>query len=390
MRSNSVPNSASVVSSAFGSTFQVPFVSTYLVATKGRFFADLNLREQVFNINLSDPNLALVGQPMSAHGFAVSTSAGYNFDAGNNWFIEPSAGFSYSRTSVDSFTLPGSTPTANISSTIGINNIESELGRVSLRFGKAIETPTVVWQPFASASVLHEFAGNTTATAAAPAQINAGSGACSPSCPVDLFATNNTSRVGTYEQYSVGVSASVINTGWLGYVRGDFRDGSQITGWGLSGGIRYQFTPVVAAVMPTKVKAPVAVIMPTNWTGVYIGGLLGAQYGRTDISLNTDPTMSARPYVAGLLGGGEVGYNYQVNRIVLGIEGDINATNTKGGRTLSPPSSSFPQFTPSPNNLVATDRTTWVATVTGRLGYAIDRTLYYVKAGGAFETARLR
>ncbi len=392
---NSVFNSASIVSSAFASTFQVPFVSTYLVATKGRFFADLNFREQVFNINLSDPTLALGGQPMSAHGFAVSTSAGYNFDAGNNWFIEPSAGFSYSRTSVDGFTLPGSVATAGIMSTININNIESELGRVSLRFGKAIETPTVVWQPFASASVLREFAGNTTATAVAPGQINAGSGACSPSCPTDLFATNSTSRVGTYEQYSVGVSASVINTGWLGYVRADFRDGPQLTGWGLSGGIRYQFTPVVAAAMPTKVKAPVAVIMPTNWTGLYVGGVIGAQYGRTDISLDTDPTMYARPYVAGLLGGAEAGYNYQVNRIVLGIEGDINATNTKGARTLSPSTPASIAFLPptpntsQPNNLVGSDRTTWVATVTGRLGYAVDRTLYYVKAGGAFENSKV-
>ena len=156
-----------------------------------------------------------------------------------------------------------------------------------------------------------------------------------PVLPIDTTVQNSTSRVGTYEQYSVGVSASVINTGMLGYVRADFRDGPQLTGWGLSGGLRYQFTPVVAAVMPTKVKAPVAVVMPTNWTGVYVGGVIGAQYGRTDISLDTDPTMYARPYILGLLGGGEAGYEYKSGS-VLGIEGDINAT-TKGARTLSPP-----------------------------------------------------
>ena len=48
-----------------------------------------------------------MSQPIGAHGFSISTSAGYNFDLKNGWFIEPSAGFIYSKTSVDNFTNPG-------------------------------------------------------------------------------------------------------------------------------------------------------------------------------------------------------------------------------------------------------------------------------------------
>ena len=36
------------------------------------------------------------------------------------------------------------------------------MGRLSLRGGKTIATPNVIWQPFASVSVFHEFAGNVT------------------------------------------------------------------------------------------------------------------------------------------------------------------------------------------------------------------------------------
>jgi hypothetical protein len=33
-----------------------------------------------------------------------------------------------------------------------------------------------------------------------------------------------------------------------------------------------------------------------------------------------------------LLGGGEIGYNYQVGKWVLGIEGDAGVTNARGAR----------------------------------------------------------
>src|SRR5438876_597532 len=94
-----------------------------------------------------------------ADGYSISTSAGYNFDVGNGWFIEPSAGFIYSNTKVDSFINPGTT-NLPIPGLISTNNVESEIGRLSLRAGRTIETPGIIWQPFASASVFHEFAND--------------------------------------------------------------------------------------------------------------------------------------------------------------------------------------------------------------------------------------
>src|SRR5579859_849266 len=374
----------------FTNDFQVPFLGTYLVATKGRFFADVMFREEEFNINLFNAGYGFSNQPLSGHGFSVTADAGYNFDLKNGWFIEPSGGFIFSRTAIDPFTMPGNLQSAGLSATESINDIESELGRLSLRFGKNIAGAKVNWQPFASVSVFHEFAGNTTATGTFPAVIT-NTPVPGVNSPINGVATNSTSRIGTYGQYSLGLAGQVVNTGWLGYVRADYKNGDNITGWGLSGGVRYQFTPeMIAAVMPFKVKAPPhPYIAPTNWTGFYVGAIGGADYGRTDVTALTTPAQSERPWVAGGLGGFELGYNRQLpNNWVLGVEGDIVGTNTHGARNL-PPSASAGLSVPSASMLQVGDNTNWIATVAGKLGYAMGRTLYYVKAGGAFEDSRI-
>jgi hypothetical protein len=44
----------------------------------------------------------------------------------------------------------------------------------------------------------------------------------------------------------------------------------------------------------------------------------------------TDDGGTTRPRFAGLLGGGEIGYNYQAEKWVFGIEGDAGVTNARG------------------------------------------------------------
>jgi hypothetical protein len=48
-------------------------------------------------------------------------------------------------------------------------------------------------------------------------------------------------RVGTFGQFGLGTAAQLANTGWLGFVRADYRTGDDIHGWDVTGGIRYQF-----------------------------------------------------------------------------------------------------------------------------------------------------
>ena len=73
------------------------------------------------------------------------------------------------------------------------------------------------------------------------------------------------------------------------------------------------------------------------------------------------------------LAGGQVGYNYQVNQWVLGVEAQFSATSLKG---------SDPQ--PVTTFIINNSKTDFIGTVAARLGVAWDRTLLYVKGGGAW------
>ena len=397
--------SARTTGNGFTTDFDVPFVGGYLVGTYGRFFADVMVREDFFNANVSNPTFSIPSTPVGAHGVSVSTSAGYNFALANNWFIEPSAGFIWSNTKIDPFTQAGSAGPAGIipATAIATSDIISEIGRLSLRAGTTIDAGNVTWQPFASVSVFHEFAGAVTSGAQSNTAFSSGQFLCiipagafpcgNPSTfvsPTSVSQQSSTSRIGTYGQYSLGLAGVINNTGWLGFVRVDYRNGSNIDGWAGNAGIRYQFTPeTIAAVMPTK--APVkAVPVVVNWTGFYVGGFLGGAYGRSDVRFVGDPAGDGNnPWVFGGLGGGQIGYNYQVNSWVFGVEGDIGGTNLHGARTCGnsigrDPATFAPIFF-SPFLLTCGDSMNWIATAAARIGWAYGRTLYYVKAGGAWS-----
>src|SRR5260370_41883450 len=74
--------------------------------------------------------------------------------------------------------------------------------------------------------------------------------------------------------------------------------------------------------------------MPARyWAGFYVGRFLGVGYGKTDIRFVGDATGAGNnPRGFGGLGGGQIGYNYQINQRVLGGEGDVGAANLHGAR----------------------------------------------------------
>jgi opacity protein-like surface antigen len=78
------------------------------------------------------------------------------------------------------------------------------------------------------------------------------------------------------------------------------------------------------------------------------------------------------------LGGGTLGCNYQMNSWVFGIEGDGSWGSVKG--------SSIDLQNTRDYNTVLEKR--WLATARARVGYAWDRTLFYVTGGGAWAGAK--
>ncbi|MDC7788267.1 autotransporter domain-containing protein [Rhodoplanes sp. TEM] len=363
----------------FNSVTEVPFVGSYVAVTRGGFFADAQVRWDFYNMSLNDNGNGLFNQNLNARGWSVAGGLGYNFALPNNWFIEPSAGFTYSKVEVDPLNVTGTLllgTGVSLPGTVQIDDIKSELGRLSVRVGTSFSTPYAYVQPFVTASVFHEFAGDVTT------RIN--SGIDFGGFSIVSNGTMTTNRVGTYGQISGGFAAQVLDTGWLSYVRGDYRFGENIEGWTLNTGLRYQFTPEpLQAALSGKglvYKAPpAAVAAPVVWRGLYVGGHVGTIYGKS----NEDYPgfASADIKYGGALVGGQAGYNFQWGAWVLGLEGDIAWSNAKGaignplpGTLFGVPASSF-----------LTDEThlDWFATITGRLGYAWERTLFYAKAGYA-------
>ena len=207
--------------------------------------------------------------------------------------------------------------------------------------------------------------------------------------PFTFNQQTSTSRVGTYGQYSLGIAGQIVNTGWLGFVRVDYRNGDHIDGWTGNGGIRYQFSPGDDCLGHCRPRPQGArrSIGPTNWTGFYAGGFFGAAAGRTDIGFVTTPTAGTKPWVFGPLGGIELGYDYQFgNDWVLGLEGDIGAANVHGGADRRPSARRHPLHL---DYFHRSGQDQLDATATARVGYAWGRTLYYVKGGAAFEDSTI-
>jgi outer membrane immunogenic protein len=122
-------------------------------------------------------------------------------------------------------------------------------------------------------------------------------------------------------------------------------------------------------------KAPPAGVMPVayDWTGFYIGGHVG--YGWADKSwTDSFGIVTAGHESDGFLGGGQVGFNYQINQFVFGVEGDISWANLSGGASTGP-------FNVNAN-------VDWTSTLTGRVGLAFDRWLVYGKGGVAWAGDR--
>jgi outer membrane autotransporter protein len=383
----------SVGGGRFNSTTNVPFIGAYAAATYGGFSVDALLRSEFYQTSLDAPGANLFGQNIDAHGVTFSASAAYQWQVPNsNWFIEPSAGIIISRIKVDPFNfLTAGDPSVGdrINGTLQLNDIKSDIGRLGLRFGTSIDAGNVVWQPFAAVSVWHEFGRNVTSNyVSCPGCAFFFPGGGAFPVPTTVSASSSTTNIGTFGQYSLGASASVPGTGWLGFVRVDFRDGDKLEGWSGTGGIRYQFTPEGAPnrPMPLKAKAPPPPIVEAiNWTGFYIGAFGGATQGTANWGYVGG---EVSPHIGGFIFGGDIGYNYQLGRYVLGVEGDIAGTNTKGGTACGPlalvvvggeVTATSPMF-----QMTCNAKTDWLATATARVGYTWDRALFYVKGGGAW------
>jgi outer membrane immunogenic protein len=151
-----------------------------------------------------------------------------------------------------------------------------------------------------------------------------------------------------------------------------------------------------AADLPEYTKAPAAPAA-YDWSGVYIGGHVGGGWSTTSFA---DPTAvdtlgfvtndfvgsvaGTKANASSFLGGAQIGWMYQIARLVIGGDLDFSGTSLTGtgsgiiqgfSNTIGGSASGTETYS------VHTD---WTATATTTLGLARGEWLFYSKAGAAF------
>jgi outer membrane immunogenic protein len=137
-----------------------------------------------------------------------------------------------------------------------------------------------------------------------------------------------------------------------------------------------------AADMPPQAPA-VPYTSPTyGWTGFYAGVEAGGGWATEQIAHTTGAgafpagTVDNPVDPSGFLGGFYGGFNYQINQLVIGIDGDYEWASLIGSATN----------VSVVNGNIGHDNSSvsWIATVTGRIGYALNNWLLFAKGGGAW------
>ena len=130
--------------------------------------------------------------------------------------------------------------------------------------------------------------------------------------------------------------------------------------------------PALAADLGKPVyKAPApAALLPSGWGGFYIGIHGGYGWGHDSVDVDLSPLSNPSP--KGGVFGGQIGYNWQSQQFIYGIEADISLSDISVSETLVGPGVL----------LSATGSIDWLATIRGRYGVLVQpRLLIYATAG---------
>ena len=127
-----------------------------------------------------------------------------------------------------------------------------------------------------------------------------------------------------------------------------------------------------------------------DWTGFYLGANAGISWNNSGVDnnfdVNGDGINDLNNKIEGdqtaFTAGGIVGYNYQIDQIVLGVEADFNYLGFSDSNSRSVDVIGLDGIdTITGKSSFEAD---WFGTIRGRLGYAIDNVLIYGTGGLAY------
>lgn len=151
--------------------------------------------------------------------------------------------------------------------------------------------------------------------------------------------------------------------------------------------------PAISADLPTRKEPSAAPVMSQNynWTGFYLGANVGGAWHNADwfedLTSGGSAGASAPGFhdgstkSSGVIGGVQGGADYQFNSLVIGVNADADLSGVSGDSGCFQQIGGTTQSCRTEQNLFGT--------VTGRLGFAFDRALFYGLGGFAWEHEKL-
>jgi outer membrane immunogenic protein len=144
----------------------------------------------------------------------------------------------------------------------------------------------------------------------------------------------------------------------------------------------------VAADLPMAPPPPPPPVF--SWTGLYLGGQIGYGWGTDNSNLNVFVNVAPPIFlgstsstnVSGAIGGAHLGYNWQINQFVLGVEADVDSTNLNGHEVNG---LGFVGGVAIPLAVTDKVRSTIEGSFRGRIGWAWNNWLFYGTGGVAFS-----
>src|SRR3954465_16078945 len=157
---------------------------------------------------------------------------------------------------------------------------------------------------------------------------------------------------------------------------------------------------VTATAADMAVKAAPIPMAPAafSWTGFYVGANVGGAWtndnGGSDFGPLFPPFIVLPPAVAiptvipgqlaslvgdgrrsGVIGGGQIGYNWQVSQFVLGVEADAGGSGLRGSTASASRTIGAPIFAVPVTQTVTVDfgHIEWMGSFRGRAGFAVTQ-----------------
>lgn len=144
----------------------------------------------------------------------------------------------------------------------------------------------------------------------------------------------------------------------------------------VAAGLLILASSALAADLP-RFKGPPAFVappLPSVWTGCYGGVNIGYGWQKNHAYDPAFTTDTGSDTGGGVLGGGQLGCDYQLGAFVVGVQGRFDGSGVSGRHRY---------LAGTPGDVLATN-TNWYAAETARIGYAVlPRALAYIKGGVA-------